>query len=108
MLELIERNVIKTKSIATDFNFTFKERYSSEEEYESLKDRLDNFIFNLSSDYSVESECKYNEDLKTLIMDITVVIPDRLVPSHPLKKIRLIVDLQERFLKFYENEKKIK
>ncbi|EKQ52877.1 MAG: hypothetical protein B655_1548 [Methanobacterium sp. Maddingley MBC34] len=49
-------------------------------------------MFIIHEEYRVESETKYDEPSETLLMGITVIIPDRLLPNDAKNSGLLFVD----------------
>ena len=105
MLKLLKKGMAKTKPVATDLFFSFKDEKISREQYEFLKERLDNYMFHIHEEYHMESEIVYDEPSETIIMGINIIIPDRLIPSNSQMKAQMFVDIINGFPEFYENEK---
>lgn len=103
MIKLLKSNVSKTKPVATDIFLTFKDTEINKEQYKTLKNQLNQYSFDINPEYAVTSETEYNESLKTLLIGITITIPDRLLSQGIIMKI--LADNIKGFQKFYNKQK---
>ena len=103
MIKFLKSDVNKTKPVATDIFLTFKATDLNEEEYKFLKSRLNLYTFDIDPEYAVTSETEYNESLKTILIGINIIIPDRLLSQGIITKI--LSDHIKGFQKFYKEQK---
>lgn len=107
MIEFLDIKVNKTKPVATDIFFTFKDTEIDKEKFMFLKDRLNQYMFELDSNYSMESETEYNEDLKIMLMGIDIIIPDRLISKDFKEIVEFFASQITGFRKFYEEQEEL-
>lgn len=111
MIEFRDCKVNKTKPVATDIFIIFEDTEVSEKQFKFLKDKLDDYILEINEEYDLETKTDYDKSSKVLLIGITVVIPDRLLPKGSTMSdvhtpnIKLIADHIAGFRQFYERQK---
>ena len=105
MIEFINSEKLgKTKPLATDILLTFKDEGVTNEQFTFLKERLDFYRMDINSEYVMKSHIDYDKSSETVLIGVTITIPDRLIPKNHAKLTKLIMDLERGFLKFYEEK----
>ncbi|WP_048191908.1 hypothetical protein [Methanobacterium sp. SMA-27] len=101
--------MIKIVDIKTNENQTsthiflkFEDTPVNKELYTYLKEELDKFKLYTDNDYSTKLEIKYDEILETLTMEITIIIPVKIMPKELDKSVEIIMYKINLFRNFYE------
>jgi len=101
VLKLIKNEITVTKPFATDLYLKFEDMGINKEQYLFLNKRLNNYISYIDCEYSLNSNIQYDEFLKILSIEITIIIPNRLMPKE-IDKIKQLTTVKiNRFIKFY-------
>lgn len=102
MLKFNECEIKVNKPFATDMVIKFVDNGVNKEQYQFISKRLNNHNLYLENEYSMTSEIEYNESLQTLSIEITIIIPNRIMPKDADKTKELFIIHINRFQKFYE------
>jgi len=101
VLKLIKNEITVTKPFATDLYLKFEDMGINKEQYLFLNKRLNNYISYIDCEYSLTSNMQYDEFLRILSIELTIIIPNRLMPKEVDKVKQLITVKINRFIKFY-------
>jgi hypothetical protein len=102
MLKFNECEIKVNKPFATDMVIKFVDTGVNIEQYRFISNRLNNQNLYLDNEYSMTSEIEYNESLQTLSIEVTIIIPNRIMPKDTDKTKELFIIHINRFQKFYE------
>ena len=102
MLKFINSEITIIKPFATDINLKFEDKGVSKENCLLLENRLDKYEWYLDNEHSMASEVDYDESIGTLLIEITIIIPNRLMSNNTKQTKQLIDGHVDRFQKFYE------
>ncbi len=102
MLKFNECEIKVNKPFATDMVIKFVDNGVNKEQYRFISNRLNNHNLYLDNEYSMTSEIEYNESLQTLSIEVTIIIPNRIMPKDADKTKELFIIHINRFQKFYE------
>ncbi len=102
MLKFIKCEITITKPFSTDINLKFEDRIVSKDNYLLLKNRLDKYEWYLDCEHSMDSDVDYDEFSSKLLINITIIIPNRLMSNDSEKTKQLVDGHINRFQKFYE------
>ncbi len=102
MLKFNECEIKVNKPFATDMVIKFVDTGVNIEQYRFISNRLNNQNLYLDNEYSMTSEIEYNESLQTLSIEVTIIIPNRIMPKDADKTKELFIIHINRFKKFYE------
>lgn len=101
--------MIKIVDIKTNENQTstviflkFEDNIVNKELYSYLKEELDKFELYTDNDYSTKLEIKYDERIETLTIEITIIIPVKIMPKELDKSVDIIMNKINLFRNFYE------
>lgn len=101
MIRNISYELLDKTKLSTDIVLRFEDTGINTEQYNFLKDRLENFNLILDREYSTMLNSSYDESEKKLFIEILLSISDILKPKdNQLEQI--INDHSYRFIKFYE------
>ena len=102
MLKFNECEIKVNKPFATDMVIKFVDTGVNREQYRFISNRLNNQNLYLDNEYSMTSEIECNESLQTLSIEVTIIIPNRIMPKDADKTKELFMIHINRFQKFYE------
>ncbi|MBZ2166187.1 hypothetical protein [Methanobacterium spitsbergense] len=102
MLKFDEYEIKVNKPFATDMVIKFVDNGVNREQYRFISNRLHNQNLYLDNEYSMTSEIEYNESLQTLSIEVTIIIPNRIMPKDADKTKEIFIIHINRFQKFYE------
>jgi hypothetical protein len=105
MLKFNECEIKVNKPFTTDMVIKFVDNGVNKEQYRFISNRLNNHNLYLDNEYSMTSEIEYNESLQTLSIEVTISIPNRIMPKDADKTKELFIIHMNRFQKFYERIK---
>ena len=101
--------MIKIVDIKTNENQTstviflkFEDNIVNKDLYTYLKEQLDKFKLYTDNDYSTKLELKYDESIETLTIEITIIIPVKIMPKELDKSVDMIMNKINLFRNFYE------
>ena len=103
--------MIKIVDIKTNENQTstliflkFEDNIVSNDLYSYLKEQIDKFKLYIDKDYSTKLEIKYDEILEKLTIEITIIIPVKIMPKELNKSVDIIMNKINLFRNFYESQ----
>lgn len=106
--------MIKIVDIKTNENQTsthiflkFEDNTVNKELYTYLKEQLDKFKLYTNNDYSTKLEIKYNNHIETLTIEITIIIPVKIMPKELDKSVEIIMNKINLFRNYYESQTEI-
>ena len=79
MIKIRDINIDNKKSTTTDIYLEFGDDEVNEDLYNFLKERIETFRLYIDYDYDMESKIEYDGTLETLIIGITIIIPEKLL-----------------------------
>ena len=101
--------MIKIVDIKTNENQTsthiflkFEDNIVDKELYTYLKEELDKFKLYTDNEYSTKLEIKYDELSETLTIEITIIIPVKIMPKELDKSVDIIMNKIDLFRNYYE------
>jgi hypothetical protein len=86
---------------------TFEDIGINLEQYTHIIDRLDSFKLYLTSEYLTKFENNYNKTSGQLLMELTIIIPDNLMPIDNNKALDVSKDITDLYKIFYEAQNEI-
>jgi hypothetical protein len=102
MLQVITTNFQKINEDTTNLLLLFQDDTVNREQYNYLKDILDNFKSSLSAEYSFNSQVRYDRCSGHLVIELIITISNHLMPKK-LERDVFTKDIIEKFKKFYES-----
>jgi hypothetical protein len=103
MLQVITSNFQKINKDNTNVLLLFQDDTVNREQYNYLKDILDNFKSSLSAEYSLNSQIRYDRCSGHLVIELIITISNHLMPKD-LERDIFTKDIIEKFKKFYESQ----
>ena len=103
MLQVITSNFQKINEDSTNVLLLFQDDTINREQYNYLKDIIDNFKSSLSSEYSFNSQIQYDRCSGHLVIELIITISNHLMPKD-LERDIFNKDIIKRFKKFYESQ----
>ena len=102
MLKFIDIKINEIKPDCTRMLLKFKGREVSHEKYLFLKDRLGTLNCYMDNHYSIKLRFQYDDHVEQLIIEVTILTPEHLMPKDIESAIKIFMDHKETFENFYE------
>lgn len=103
MINVIDCIINKNEPFESELMIKLKDDKVSEQQYEFLKDRLNNYIININPQYSIKSKTRYYKKTMTLLMLIIIIMPDIILKD--LDNTKMLEKHIPDFEKFYSELK---
>jgi hypothetical protein len=103
MLQVITTNFQKINEDSTNVLLLFQDDTVNREQYNYLKDILDNFKSSLSAEYLLNSQVRYDRCSGHLVIELIITISNHLMPKD-LERDIFNQDIIKKFTKFYESQ----
>ncbi len=107
MIKIRDINIDNKKSTTTDIYLEFGDDEVNKDLYNFLQERIETFRLYIDHDYDMESKIEYDGTLETLIIGITIIIPEKLLVIDLQKCTEIIINKINLFRKFYEAQNTI-
>jgi hypothetical protein len=102
LIKIVDIKINNKKHSTTDLFLKFEDNNVSNDQYAFLKDRLHTFKNYITKDYSLECKMEYDKISENLFIEITIIIPEKLMPKDLEKCTEIIMNKIYLFRKFYE------
>lgn len=102
MIKIIDIKINNKKPSTTDLFLKFEDTHVSNNRYLFLKDRLSTFKNYITNNYSLECKIEYDKISEKLVVEITIIIPEKLMPKDLEKCTEIIINKINLFQQFYE------
>ena len=96
---------IKMNEIKPDINkvvLTFRGNEVSKDKYLFLRDKLDDLKFYMDDEIEIKPASQYNEHDEQMIIEITILTPDHLMPEDFNTAIKVFMNYLATIQNFYE------
>lgn len=103
MINVINYIINNNEPFESELMIKLKDDKVNEQQYEFLKDRLNNYIININPKYSIKSKTKYYKKTMTLLMLIIIVMPDIILKD--TNNTKMLEKHIPEFEKFYSDLK---
>ena len=107
MIKISDIKVNKIKPSTTDLFLKFECEGVNEEQYDFLKDRMETYKEYIDKENSLVYGMEYNEFAERLFIEISIIIPDHLMPQDIEDGSDLIIEQIKLFRNFYEAQNEI-
>ena len=107
MIKIVDIKINNKNPTTTEIFFKFEDNHIDNDRYIFLKDKLYTFKFYIDNDYTMESELEYDEILEDILIGITIIIPEKLMPIDLEKCTEIIINKINLFRKFYETQNEL-
>ena len=102
MLKFIDIKMNKIKPSCTKILLKFKDNNVSNDKYLFLEGRLKDLECYMHNDYSIQLGMDYDEYYNQLIIEVTILTPEHLMPKDFETAIKVFMDHLGTFENFYE------
>ncbi len=106
MLETIDTRIQRINATTTEILLKFEDTGLKLEQYTHLKDRLDTFKLYLHKEYILRSENSYDQNNGQLLILLTLIIPDHLMPEE-FKATDVSNEITDLYKIFYDAQNQI-
>jgi hypothetical protein len=106
MIKTIDTKIERINATTTEILLKFEDTGLKPEQYSHLKDRLDTFKLYLDKDYILKFENSFDQNNGLLLMELTLLIPDHLMPLE-FKATDLSKEIKDLYKIFYEAQNQI-
>jgi hypothetical protein len=106
MIKTIDTKIQKINATTTEILLKFEDTGLKLEQYIHLKYRLDTFKLYLNKDYILKSENRYDKNNGQLIIELTLLISDYLMPEE-FKATDVSNEIIDLYKIFYDAQNKI-
>lgn len=107
MIKIVDIKINNKNPTTTEIFFKFEDNHIDKDRYLFLKNKLYTFKFYIDNDYTMESELEYDEILEDILIGITIIIPEKLMPIDLEKCTEIIINKINLFRKFYETQNEL-
>jgi hypothetical protein len=101
LIKLNDLQIRKTEQNITDIFFKFEDTKITPEQHKFLKNRLENYRHFINEDYSMELSLEHLYHLETLIINLTLAIPDHIMTNDIGEYTEMVMDQINTFRNFY-------
>jgi hypothetical protein len=102
LLKFLDVKMNEIKPGCTRILLKFKDSEVSQEKYLFLKGRLEDLKCYMDKDYSIKLGFQYTEHVEQLIIEVTILTPEHLLPKDIESAIKIFMDHLGTFENFYE------
>ena len=102
MLKFVDINMNEIKPGCTKITLKFRDNEVSREKYLFLEGRLENLNCYMHNDYSIKLKLQYDDYVKELIIEVTILTPEHLMPKDFESAIKIFMDHLGTFESYYE------
>lgn len=102
LLKFVDIKMNEIKPGCTRILLKFKDSEVSNEKYLFLKCRLEDLKCYMDNDYCIKLKLDYNEYSEQLLIEITILTPEHLMPKDFDTAIKIFMDHLETIENFYE------
>ena len=106
MIKTIDTKIQRINATTTEILLKFEDTGLKLEQYTHLKNRLDTFKLYLNKEYTLRSENSYDKNNGQLIIELTLLIPDHLMPEE-FKATDVSNEITDLYKIFYDAHNKI-
>jgi hypothetical protein len=107
LIKIVDIKINNKKHSTTDLFLKFEDNNVSNDQYAFLKDRLHTFKNYITKDYSLECKMEYDKISENLFIEITIIIPEKLMPKDLEKCTEIIMNKINLIPKILRSTKRV-